>query len=126
LTSQGTGPAASATAPPFTRRQPCPVQRWTEYPQGNPWVVNDRGEVLRRNRNGTWQRLAGRGTAVTIATNGTAWLIGRDRVPGGYSVHRWTGQGWRRVNGGAVALAAGPVPWLVNSDGQIYVWTGKR
>lgn len=95
-------------------------------PQGNPWVVNDRGEVLRWSRNGRWQRLAGRGTAVSIASNGTAWLLGTDRVPGGYSIHRWNGQSWRRVGGGAVALAAGPVPWLVNSDGQVFVWTGKR
>jgi hypothetical protein len=95
-------------------------------PQGTPWVVNDRGDVLRRSRNGTWQRLAGRGTAVTVANDGTAWLLGRDRVPGGFSVQRWTGNGWRRAPGGAVALSAGPVPWLVNADGNVFRWDGRR
>jgi Tectonin domain len=95
-------------------------------PQGMPWVVNDRGDVLRRNRNGSWQRLPGRGIAVAIANDGTAWLIGRDQVPGGFSILRWSGQIWRRVPGGAVALSAGPVPWLVNSDQQIFRWVGRR
>ncbi|MGH6611085.1 MAG: tectonin domain-containing protein [Burkholderiaceae bacterium] len=93
-------------------------------PQGNPWVVNDQGDVLRL-AGGKWQRLSGRGTAVTVGSDGTAWLLGSDRVAGGYSVQRWTGQGWRRVPGGAVALAAGRVPWLVNSDGHIYQWQGR-
>jgi hypothetical protein len=47
-------------------------------------------------------------------------------VPGGYSVQRWTGNEWRRVDGGAVALSAGRVPWLVNDDGHIYRWRQTR
>ena len=95
-------------------------------PRGNPWVVNDAGNILRRTTNGQWQRLPGSATAVTVATNGTAWILGTDRVPGGYSIQRWSGDRWRRVNGGGVALSAGPTPWLVNSDSQIFRWSGKR
>lgn len=95
-------------------------------PRGNPWVVNDRGEILRRTPNGVWQRLPGSATAVTVATDGTAWALGSDRVPGGFSVQRWSGQRWRRVDGGAVALSAGPVPWLVNSDQQVFRWDRRR
>jgi hypothetical protein len=53
-------------------------------------------------------------------------LLGSDPVPGGYSIQRWNGQRWRRVNGGGVALSAGTTPWLVNSDNQIFRWSGKR
>ncbi len=95
-------------------------------PRGNPWVVNDRGDVLRRSPDGGWQKLPGRGTAITVASDGTVWLLGRDRVPGGHSVLRWNGNGWRQVPGGAVALAAGQVPWLVNADRRIYRWDGRR
>jgi hypothetical protein len=90
-------------------------------PKGNAWVVNDRGEIFRFER-GNWQRLPGAATAVTVATDGKAWVLGTDRVQGGYSVQQWTGSEWRRVDGGAVALSAGPTPWLVNEAGQIYRW----
>ncbi len=94
-------------------------------PKGNPWVVNDRGDILRLDR-GSWQHLPGSATAITVASDGTAWVLGTDRVPGGYSVHRWTGNEWRRVEGGAVSLSAGRVPWLVNDNGQIYRWRQNR
>lgn len=94
--------------------------------RGTPWIVNDRGEVLRRRSNGEWDLLPGSGTAVTIASNGTAWLLGTDRVPGGFSIHRWTGRAWQPVPGGAVALSAGQVPWLVDSEGNVFRWDARR
>lgn len=94
-------------------------------PRGNPWVVNDRGEILRRITNGSWQRVPGSATAVTIGADGTAWALGTDTVPGGFSVQRWSGQRWRRVDGGAVALSAGRTPWLVNSEQRIFQWQGR-
>lgn len=95
-------------------------------PRGAPWVVSDRGDVMRRASNGKWERLPGSGTAVTIGSNSTAWLLGTDPVPGGYSIHRWTSGNWQRVPGGAVALSAGQVPWLVNADGDVYRWDRRR
>jgi hypothetical protein len=95
-------------------------------PSGEPWVVNDRGEVLRGTYDGRWERLPGSGTAVTVDAAGNAWLLGTDRVDGGHSVHRWSGGGWQRVPGGAVALSAGQEPWAVNADGAIYRWDARR
>ncbi len=95
-------------------------------PRGMPWVVNDRGEIFRMTDNGAWQLLPGQGTSVTVANTGTVWALGTERVEGGYRVQRWDGRGWRRVEGGAVALSAGPVPWLVNSEGRIFRWQPRR
>ena len=95
-------------------------------PRGNPWVVNDAGNILRRTPAGQWQRLPGNATDVTVATAVQRGYWGTDRVPGGHSIHRWSGDKWRRVNGGGVAISAGPIPWLVNSDTQIFRWSGKR
>ena len=95
-------------------------------PRGNPWVVNDAGNILRRTPAGQWQQLPGSATDVTVATNGTAWILGNNRVAGGYTIHRWSGDSWRRVNGGGVAISAGPIPWLINADGQIYRWSGGK
>jgi hypothetical protein len=95
-------------------------------PAGEPWAVNDRGEVLRGTYDGRWERLPGSGSAVTVDGTGNAWLLGTDRVDGGRSVHRWTGSGWERLPGGAVALSAGRDLWLVNSEGNIYRWDPRR
>ena len=95
-------------------------------PSGEPWVVNDRGEIFRASFNGEWQRLPGQATALAIANNGTAWSLGTERVAGGYTVQRWDGQRWRRVDGGGVALSAGATPWLVNSDGRVFRWQPQR
>lgn len=94
-------------------------------PRGVPWVVNARGEIFRLSPSGIWQQLPGQATAVTIAADGTAWALGTDRVAGGFSVQRWSGKNWRRVGGGAVALSAGPTPWLVNSEQRIFRWSAR-
>ena len=94
-------------------------------PRGNPWVINDVGDVFRYDR-GTWQRLQARGTAVTIASDGVAWLLSQDSVPGGRSIQRSTQRGWRQVDGGGVAISAGSVPWLVNSEGRVFRWQAPR
>jgi hypothetical protein len=89
-------------------------------------VVNDRCETLRRNPSGSWQQIAGSVTAVTVANDGTVRLLGTEQVEGGYAILRRSGNGWRRVDGGAVALSAGAVPWLVNAEGRVFVWTGRQ
>jgi hypothetical protein len=93
---------------------------------GNPWVVNDRGEIFRWTSGRQWQRLPGSATAVTVSNDGTAWILGMDQVPGGFSIQRWTGRGWRRVEGGAIAISAAAVPWLVNSENRIFRWNTRR
>ncbi|MEP6609499.1 MAG: tectonin domain-containing protein [Burkholderiaceae bacterium] len=94
-------------------------------PRGNPWVVNDSGEVFRY-ESGAWQLTSMRGTALTVSADGSVWLLGQERVPGGHSIHRLTTKGWRKAPGGAVAISAGRVPWLVNSEGRIYRWETLR
>lgn len=94
-------------------------------PRGNPWIVNDRGDVLRRVGGRDWERLPGSGTDVTVDSRGTAWLLGADRVDGGFSIQRWTGRDWQRMPGGAVAISAGQDVWLVNEQGGIFRQEGR-
>jgi hypothetical protein len=84
------------------------------------------GMSPRRSSDGRWVRGPGSGTAMTIGSDGTAWLLGTDRIDGGHSVHRWTGSEWQRVPGGAVALSAGQAPWLVNAAGNVFRWDAPR
>jgi surface antigen len=86
-------------------------------PNGQPWVVNDAGHIFRR-VNGTWQRMPGLARDIAIGHNGSVWVIGAGQVPGGFSIHRWTGSDWQQIDGGAVRIAVdnGGNPWVVNQD----------
>jgi hypothetical protein len=86
---------------------------------GNPWVVNTDGEIFRYR--GGWQKLPG--NAIDIAAGGNSvWVIGSGQVPGGYSIHRWNGNGWDRIEGGATRIAVDPNgnPWVVNENHEIF------
>lgn len=90
-------------------------------PLGNPWVVNDQGEIFYL-LNGRWQRLPGRGTDIAIGRNGIVWLIGADKKPGGYGIYRWTGGNWELVDGAGVRIAVdgSGYPWVINENGEIF------
>lgn len=69
-----------------------------------------------------WQRLPGAARDLGVGADGTAWVLGRSAVPGGWSIHRWTGTRWATVPGGAVSLdvdGAGQA-WIVHSAAAVY------
>jgi hypothetical protein len=87
-------------------------------PSGQCWVVNSRGEIW-----GPGGRKPGRGRDIGVGADGTVWLIGTDTpAPGNHGVYKWTGSGWRRVEGHGVAISVGPdgKPWVVQADGEIW------
>jgi hypothetical protein len=88
--------------------------------RGNPWIVNDQGQIFRRSGN-RWQRLPG--SARDIAAGGSeVWIVGTDSAVGGGTVHRWTGQSWAASDGAGLRLAVGPdgQPWIANDQGRIF------
>ncbi len=94
---------------------------------GNPWVVNAANNIYRWNGN-RFDHLPGKATDIG-AGGGQVFVIGTDRVPGGYGIYRFNGaNGWDRVPGGAVRIAADRQgnPWVVNDRGEIFVWNRGR
>ena len=91
-----------------------------------PWVVNDAGNIYSRIGN-SWRRLPGLAKDIGVGADGTVWVIGHDRGPGGYGIHRWNGSNWNKIDGGAVRIAVAPdgSPWVVNDAGNIYSRTGN-
>lgn len=93
-------------------------------PQGNPWVVNNAGQIWKHNvSNGQWQKIPGTATDIGIGSNGAVWIIGKDSEGGyGFGVHRWTGSGWQKISGGAKRIDVDNTgsPWVVNNYGNIY------
>jgi hypothetical protein len=85
----------------------------------------------------TWQQLPGGMTDISVGgTNhtyfhldgGEIWGIGTTPVYGGYGIYHWNPftSTWNVVNGGAVHIAIGldESPWVINSFGNIFRWTG--
>lgn len=89
---------------------------------GAPWVVNDRGGIFRWTGS-DWTQLPGAATDIGAA-GGEVYVVGTNRVNGGYGIFRWNGrrQSWESIPGGAVRVAVhrSGQPWVVNDQGQIF------
>lgn len=124
--------AALLTIAPMARAQ------WTMRPTGESLVqtsvasagqivgVNRGDGIFRFNRqNGQWTQMPGAATNVTIATDGTIWVVN-----GGGIIYRWAGSDWTQVAGpGADAgapkqISAGSAAnvWIVTTTGAIFRW----
>jgi subtilase family serine protease len=95
-------------------------------PNGNPWVVNNVGQIFQWNGSG-WIRMPGAAVAVSIGANGSVWVLGSGVVAGGHPIYRWTGSTWVLEPGAASAIAVGPGgnPWVTNTSGNIFQWNGS-
>jgi hypothetical protein len=89
---------------------------------GGPWVVNDTQQIYQWTGS-VWARRPGSGRDVG-AGGGQVWVIGTNRVHGGYGIYQWTGSGWAARPGGGerISVESRPTPWVVNSTGRIYWW----
>ncbi len=96
--------------------------RIAAHPNGEAWVANVKGEIWKLDINGGATRMPGSANDIGIGANGHVWVVGTNPVPGGYGIHRWSGNGWSSIPGGAVRVAVDPqgVPWVVNDGGTIF------
>lgn len=69
-----------------------------------------------------WTKMPGFATDIAIGNDGSVFVLGTSSVEGGYSIHKWTGQGWITLPGGATAIsvAVDGSPWIVNNNGDIF------
>ena len=75
-----------------------------------------------------WAQRPGSANDVGIGDDGSVWVVGTDPEPGNnFGIHRWRGDRWEKVAGGAVRIAVGPQgqPWIVNRANQIQYLTGS-
>ena len=74
--------------------------------------------------NPQWQRLEGGASDIGIGADGSIWVIGTDRRPGGFGIYYWAATYWQRVDGSGVRIDVGPdgIPWVVNDKHQIHRW----
>ncbi|WP_457575620.1 PGAP1-like alpha/beta domain-containing protein [Desulfomarina sp.] len=90
---------------------------------GIPWVVNNRGDIFRwKDRH--WEHVPGKATDIGIGPEGSVFVLGVNRVQGGYGIYHWNGSGWDQYPGGGIRIDVDSSgnPWLVNIDGNILRW----
>jgi len=90
-------------------------------PQGNAWIVNDKGDVFRYTGS-AWAAVPGiKARDVGIGADGSVFATATD---GG--VHKWSGSAWIKRDGGLaeITVDANGIPFGVNGAKQ--VWVGYR
>jgi hypothetical protein len=98
-------------------------------PKGNPWIVSDNGKIF-RGAGGGWSEVpgGGRATDIGIGASGAVWVVGANRVSGGYAIARYKSDntGWELIPGGAIRIDVDPNgnPWIVSDDGKIFRGAG--
>jgi hypothetical protein len=77
---------------------------------------------------GYWEQKPGAAKDIAIGGDGSVWVIGSNVEYGGFGIHKWNGNGWSAIDGGAVRIAVdrGGNPWVVNSFGNIFRREGGR
>src|SRR5690606_9069946 len=73
-----------------------------------------------------WTQLPG--AANDIGAGGEVWVVGANRMPGGYGIWRWDGRQWQSVAGGGMRLDVGARgdAWLVDEAGRVLSWRAGR
>lgn len=94
---------------------------------GNPWIVNQSGQIY-RHLVGGWEALPGFARDIGCGRNGDVWIVGTNPVSGGYEIFRWREDlfDWELVsNIAGVAISVGVLgdPYVVADDGTIYEGT---
>jgi hypothetical protein len=99
----------------------------------NVWVTNDVGQIYLNRLSlssftySGWALLPGCGHDIGVGEgfSGLAWVVGCNRVPGGFGIYSWNGTGWVPQPGGADSIAVhssvnSDHPWVTNDVGQIW------
>lgn len=94
---------------------------------GQPWVVNQQGDIFYRDS--SWHKLPGSARDIGVGgRDNSVWVIGSERTSGGYQIFHWNGAGWDKVDGGGVRIAVDNhgKPWVVNDRGEIFRMAGHH
>jgi hypothetical protein len=99
-------------------------------------VLNASHEIFCRIDVSKWERIGGFANDITVA-DGVLWCIGMDSMctsidtiayMADYGIHRWDGQRWHKEDraGGQRISCFGPVPFIVNAQGDSWVRGPKQ
>lgn len=76
----------------------------------------------------SWMQVPGGANDISVGADGTVWVVGNNKAPGGYDIWRYKGnRAWQRIPGGAMRIAVDPKgnAWVVNNTNAIFRYDGK-
>src|SRR5690349_5036369 len=70
-----------------------------------------------------WWQLPGKATDIGVGADGSVYITGTTTISqtGGYSISKWTDNGWLEIPGAAIRIAVDTAgdPWVVNKSNLI-------
>lgn len=90
-------------------------------PSGAAWLVNDAGRIFSQDGD-TWRLLPGLARDIAVGANFDVFVVGHDRGPDGFGIHKWDGRQWNWIGTNAVRIAvgAGGDPWVINDKNVLF------
>jgi hypothetical protein len=90
---------------------------------GDIWLINEQHNIFRYTAaTSAWQLLPGLAIQIAAGGDGSVWVMGINKTPGGYAVYRWDGSNWALNSGGITSIAVSKegTVWAVNDQGRIF------
>ena len=89
-------------------------------PDGNPWVLTDKGDVYGYD-GVNWHYVKGvQGLDITVSNESMTFVVGLDKSI--YALNKNKEISWTEISGAGLQISAGPLsqPWIVGSDNNIH------
>jgi|LauGreStaDraftv2_3_1035109.scaffolds.fasta_scaffold02418_2 hypothetical protein len=74
-----------------------------------------------------WFQMPGAALDIGMGGNDALFMIGTNKLSGGYGIYRWASNNWQAISGAGVRIDVDGTgnPWMVNETGNIYRWVGS-
>jgi hypothetical protein len=91
-------------------------------PKGNPWIINDKQQIMRLTRE-VWELAPGMADDISIGANGVPWIV--YKMLGnktGAHIYGWNGRDWDIYPGAmrGVAVDSRGRPWAFDAQSRIF------
>ena len=96
------------------------AKRLDVTPDGNPWVVTDKGDVYGYD-GVNWHYVKGvQGLDITVSNESMTFVVGLDKSI--YALNKNKEISWTEISGAGLQISAGPLsqPWIVGSDNNVH------
>ncbi len=113
------------------------AQIWTKLPSGamdvgagadgSVWIIGSDsipgGYSIQRWTGNTWEKVLGGATRISVAPNGTPWVINNTN-----NIFQWTGTTWQTMPGAAmdIGIGADGTVWTIGMNGAPQRWSGSN
>jgi len=90
-------------------------------PEGNPWIVQDQGQVLYF-KDDSFKPMPGRARDIAVGADGSVYAVGWNKYKRGFGLWKYFGEVWNRQSGYGhrIAVDNNGQPWVVTKIGRVF------